>query len=86
VAEVLMRLVLGAEKALALGVEETAVGAAVEGAAVEGAGAVVGVDAGAGVLPLPPPLTVTGLMRRSRRSARVHSTPPMKTLPPGGNR
>lgn len=58
-------------------------GAAV-GAAVEGAD--VGVDAGVGVLPLPPPLTVTGLTRRSRRSARVHSTPPMKTLPPGGNR
>ena len=62
-----MRPMLGAETALALGVGETAVGAA-----VEGAGAVVGVDAGAGVLPLPPPLTVTGLMRRSRRSARVH--------------
>ena len=40
------------------------------GAAVEGAD--VGVDAGVGVLPLPQPLTVTGLMRRSRRSARVH--------------
>jgi hypothetical protein len=61
------------------------VGAAVVGAAVEGAD--VGVDMGVGVLPLPPPLTVTGLTRRrSRRSARVHSTPPMKTLPPGGNR